>query len=98
MLLNEVDNVLDAFPDAVADDEQQELATSEVARDVLVAPRGECRRVIEDLADHFASRLRVAPELELCEGKPAEGIDVQRVHVAGSHRQLATDRNGARVG
>ena len=130
--LHEVDDLLRPLPNAIADDEQQKLATSQMARDVvdelgfddvrvppgdqfvedvgtlpakgqgdltlqvLVVPRSEVLRVVEDLADHLSPRLRVAPQFELAKRQPTQSVDVQRVDAAGRHRKLSAHRN--RVG
>ena len=117
VLLNEIDDVLDAFANAVTDDQQQELTPPEMAGDVvhedalfnvgigranqieehvawpfqrpghlalqvLVAPRGDFLRIVENLTDDFPARLRVAPELEFGQRQAAQRVDVESIHVA----------------
>ena len=133
MALDEVDDVLHALPDAVADDQQQELAAPEVAGDVvhelrfvdpgrlfphqfegdiafhlpgprhlalqiLVGPGREFLGVVQDLPDHFPSRLRIPPELELRQDQSTQRVDVEGVHVPCGGIKLAAHGHRIRIG
>ena len=63
------------------------------ALQVLIAEGGEILGIVEDLTDHFAPGLRVAPQLGLDNDNTAIGGEHQIVDLAQGHRQLGTDGN-----
>ncbi len=68
-----------------------------LALEILVVPGREFLGVVEDLPDHFPTRLRIPPELELRQDQSTERVDVQGVHVARRRGQLAADGYRIRV-